>query len=67
MALLFLPEKLAGRAAFSSEVCEDITGGSVGAGGVEPAVGMGFTAGTGSGEAPSAGDKGGIGWGFLSQ
>ena len=41
VASLFLPEKLAGRAAFSSEVCEDMTGGTVGAGGVEPTVGMG--------------------------
>ena len=45
MALSFLPEKLAGRAAFSSEVCEDITGGTVGAKGLGPVVGMGFTTG----------------------
>ena len=48
----FLPEKLAGRAAFSSEVCEDITGGAVGARGTGPTVG------TGSREASGAGDEG---------
>ena len=67
MASSFLPEKLAGRAAFSLEVCEDITGGTVGARGAGPVVGMGFTMGTGSGEVSSAGDEGGMGWGFLSQ
>ena len=53
--------------AFSLEVCEDITGGAVGARGLGPVVGMGFTAGTGSGESSSAGDEGGMGWGFINQ
>ena len=53
-----------GRVAFSSAVCEDITGGAVGTGGVGPTVGAGDT---GSGEASGAGDEGGMGWGFLSQ
>ena len=58
----FLPEKLAGRVAFSSAVCEDIMGGAVGAGGAGPTVGAGDT---GSREASDAGDEGGMGWGFL--
>ena len=66
VALSFLPEKLAGRAAFSLEVCKDMTGGTVGVGGVGPAVGMGFTVGPGSGETSGAGDEGGMGWGFLN-
>ena len=66
VASSFLPEKLAGRAVFSLEVCEDITGGAVGARSTVPVVGMGFTAGTGSGESSGAGDKGGMGWGFLN-
>ena len=60
VASLFLPEKLAGRAAFSSVVCEDIIGVAVEAGGTGPTVGVGFTVGTGSGEASGAGDKGGM-------
>ena len=62
VASSFLPEKLAGRAAFSSVVCEDITGGAVGAGGAGPTVGAGDT---GSGEASDAGDEGCSSWGFL--
>ena len=41
MALLFLPEKSAGRATFNSEVCEDMERGAVDAGGAGPAVGAG--------------------------
>ena len=48
VASSFLPEKSVGRVAFSSEMCEDITGGAVGAGGLGPAEGTGFTVGTGS-------------------
>ena len=59
VASLFLPEKLAGRVAFSSELCEDMTGGAVGAGGTEPAVGAEVTVGTGSREASGAGDEDG--------
>ena len=59
---LFLPVKLAGRAAFSSAVCEDITGGAVGTGGAGPTGGAGET---GSGGASGAGVEGGSGWGFL--
>ena len=67
VASLFLPEKLAGRVAFSSELCEDMTGGAVGAGGTEPAVGAGVTVITGSGETSGVGDKGSVGWGFLGR
>ena len=63
VALLFLPEKSARRAALSSEGCEDM-GSAVGARGTGPTVGAG---GTGSGEASGAGDEGGMGWGFLCQ
>ena len=63
VASLFLPEKLAGRAALSSEGCKDM-GGAVGAEGVGPAVGAGDT---GSGGASGAGVKGGSSWGFLGQ
>ena len=61
VASLFLPEKLAGRVAFSLEVCEDMAGGTVRAVGAGPAVG------TGSREASGAGVKGCSGWGFLGQ
>ena len=61
VASLFLLEKSAGRAAFGSEVCEDM-GGAVGAGGTGTTVGVGDT---GSGGASGAGDKGCSGWGFL--
>ena len=61
---LFLPEKSAGRVAFSSVVCEDIMGGAVGAGGTGPTVGAEDT---GSGEVSGAGDKDGMGQGFLSR
>ena len=67
VASSFLPEKSARRVAFSSEVCEDITGGAVGAGGMEPAVAVEFTVGIGSGEVSGAGDKGCISWGFLDR
>ena len=67
MTSSFLPEKSAGRTAFSSEVYEDMTGGAVGAGGMGPTVGAGFTVGTGSGETSGVGDEGSTGWGFLSQ
>ena len=40
VASSFLPEKLAGRAALSSEGCEDM-GGAMGAEGTGPAVGAG--------------------------
>ena len=59
---MFLPEKSAGRVAFSLTVCEDIVGGAVGAGGAGPTVG---TEDTGSREASGTGDKGCSGWGFL--
>ena len=62
VASSFLPEKLAGRAALSSERCEDMDG-TVGAEGARPAVGTGDT---GSGGASGgAGVKGCSGWGFL--
>ena len=64
MGSSFLPEKSAGRAAFSSEVCMDMARGAVGAGGAGPAVGVGET---GSREASGAGDEGCSGWGFLGQ
>ena len=64
VASSFLPEKSAGRAVFSSGVCEDMARGVGGAGGMGPAVGAGDT---GSREASGAGDEGGMGWGFLSQ
>ena len=48
--------------AFSSAVCEDITGGAVGAGGVGPTVGARDI---GSGEASGAGDEDCSGWGFM--
>ena len=63
VASSFLPEKSAGRAALSSERCEDI-GGAVGAEGTGPAVGTGDT---GSREASGAGVKGCSGWGFLGR
>ena len=63
VASSFLPEKLAGRAALSSEGCEDM-GGAVGAEGIGPAVGAGDT---GSGGASGAGVKGCSSWGFLGQ
>ena len=63
VASSFLPEKSAGRAALSSEVCEDM-GGAVGAEGVGPTVGAGNT---GSRGASGAGVKGCSGWGFLGQ
>ena len=65
--IIIFARELAGRAAFSLEVCEDITGGTVGARDAGPVVGMEFTTGTGSGEVSGAGDKGGMGWGFLSR
>ena len=61
VALSFLPEKSAGRAALSSEGCEDM-GGAVGAVGIGPTVGAGDT---GSREASGARGEGGMGWGFL--
>ena len=57
----FLPEKLAGRAALSSEGCEDM-GGAMGAKSTGPAMGAGST---GSGGA--SGVEGCSGWGFLDQ
>ena len=57
VASLFFSEKLAERVAFSSEVCEDMTGGDVGAGGMEPTGGARVTAGTGSGEVSGTGDE----------
>ena len=57
----FLPEKSAGRAAWSSEGCEDM-GGAMGAEGTGPAMGAGNT---GSGGASGAGVEGYSGWGFL--
>ena len=62
VASSFLPEKLAGRVAFSSAVCEDMAGGAVGAGGAGPTVGAGDT---GSREASGAGDEDCSSWGFL--
>ena len=64
VASLFLPEKLAGRAAFTSAVCEDMAGGAAGARGAGPTVGAGDI---GSRGASGAGVKGCSGWGFLSQ
>ena len=62
VASSFLPEKLAGRAALSSEGCEDM-GGAMGAKGTEPAVGTGDTGSRGaSGDAEVEGCSG---WGFL--
>ena len=64
VASLFLPEKLAGRAAWSLEGCEDM-GGAMRAKGTGPAVGTGDT---GSGGASgSAGVEGCSGWGFLGR
>ena len=62
VASSFLPEKLAGRVAFTSVVCEDMAGGAVGAGGAGPTVGAGDT---GSREASGAGDEDCSSWGFL--
>ena len=62
VASSFLPEKLAGRVAFSSVVCKDITGGAVGTGGTGLVVGTGDT---GSRDTSGVGDKGCSGWGFL--
>ena len=61
VASLFLPEKSAGRAALSSEGCEDM-GGTVGAEGTGLAV---CTGDAGSGGASGAGVEGCSGWGFL--
>ena len=63
VASSFLPEKSAGRAALSSEGCEDM-GGAMEAEGAGPAVGAGDI---GSRGASGAGVKGCSGWGFLSQ
>ena len=57
-----MSEKSAGRATFSSEVCEDITGGAVGVGGTGHAVGTGVT---GSRDTSGVGDEGCSSWGFL--
>ena len=61
VALLFFPEKSAGRAAFSSAVCEDM---GVGAG---SARGVGLVTGgfPGVGSEEVSGDEGGKGCGFL--
>ena len=56
-----MPEKSAGRAALSSEECEDM-GSAMGAEGTGPAVGAGDT---GSRGASGAGVGGCSGWGFL--
>ena len=64
MALSSFPEKSAGRAALSSEVCEDMTGGL---GGAESTGPTGVTGGTGSEEASGAGEKGCASWGFLDK
>ena len=64
VASLFLPEKSAGRAALSSEGCEDM-GGAVGAKGTGPTVGTGVTGSRGA--SGGAGVKGCSGWGFLGQ
>ena len=61
VASSFLPEKSAGRAALSSEGCEDM-GGAMGAEGAGPTVGTGDK---GSGGASGAGVEGCSGWGFL--
>ena len=61
VASLFLPEKLAGRTALSSEGCEDM-GGAMGAKGAGPAM---DARDTGSGGALGAGVEGCSGWGFL--
>ena len=61
MASSFLPEKSAGRAALSSEGCEDM-GGAMGAEGAGPAVGAGST-----GSKGASGVKGCSGWGFLDR
>ena len=63
VASSFLPERLAGRAALSSEGCEDM-GGAVGAEGTWPAVGIGNM---GSRGASGAGVEGCSGWGFLGR
>ena len=64
VASSFLPEKSAGRAALSSEGCEDM-GGAMGAKGAGPTMGTGDT---GSGGASGgAGVEGCSGWGFLGQ
>ena len=63
VASSFLPEKLAGRAALSSEGCEDM-GGTMGAVGAGPAVGAGDME---SGGASGDGVKGCSGWGFLGR
>ena len=62
VASSFLPEKLAGRAALSSEGCEDM-GGAMGFKGAGPAVGTGDTGSRGA--SGSAGVEGCCGWGFL--
>ena len=65
MALSFLPEKSAGRAAFNSEVCKDMAGDTVGARGAGPTEGAGVTVSTGRKEASGAGDKVCASWEFL--
>ena len=67
MASSFSPEKLAERAAFSSVVCEDMTGGAMGARGAGPTGGAWVTGGIGSDEASSVEDKGCTSWGFLDR
>ena len=62
VASLFLPEKLAGRAALSSEGCKDM-GGAMGAKGAGPAVGAGDT--RSGGASGGVGVEGCSGWGFL--
>ena len=61
VALSFLPEKSVGRAAFSSEECEDMAGGAMGARGIGCVTGDEASGENGSGEASGAGGKGGIG------
>ena len=56
---MFLPEKLAGRAALSSEGCEDM-GGAMEAEGAGPAVGAGDI-----GSRGASGVEGCSSWGFL--
>ena len=58
MASSFFPEKSAGRAAFSSVVCEDMGVDAGGAGGTGPVTGGGFP---GVGSEGVSGDEGGKG------
>ena len=69
VALFFFPEKSAGRAAFSSEVCVDMTGGGggEGPGGAGPTRGAVVATGSESDEASGAGDEHGASWGFLEE